>query len=196
MKTWIRIVVSLIVIFFGIGLLLVFKNLQILTTTTGDFILITGTNVLIIGGIVFLSLTILMYRKGSSTGRQVSLGKIKKEAGVALSQLFYDPSNLRQADTAAYHLRRLAAAEKNKEAYDALKRGNVPQNLMYLTSEALKSAEYRRDPSVKRLGSDLGDGELNNPGLLKKSYTHLRNTTQKGLARVLYSLLTTLYPSR
>ena len=196
MKTWLRIFVSLIVIFLGIGILLVFKNLQILTTTTGDFVLITGTNVLIFGGIMFLSLTILMSRKSISTGKQMALGEIKRGTGLAVSQLLYNPSNLQQADTAAYHLRRLAAAEKNKEAYEALKRGDVPKNLMYLTSEALKNAEHRGDPSVERLGSDLADGQLNDPNLLKRTFYHLRNTGQKGLARALYSLLASLYSYR
>ena len=59
MKTWFRAVAILFVIFLGVGLLVALKSFSVPTVTTGEFILISGTNSLIIGGIILLSLTLL-----------------------------------------------------------------------------------------------------------------------------------------
>lgn len=200
MKTWLRIVVSLIVIFFGIGLLLVFKNLQILTATTGQFILITGTNTLIIGGILLLSLTILTYRKGvSSTGRQMALEESGKEAGIkALAQLLKEPYDTKTAFALEHYLKQLAHS-KDKEDYRILKESGGAKNLMSLASEVRRRAESRGDPYLGKFISDIIDGRSDDDKLRERGWYNfkgIQNKALSSLASAIYRLFFQAYSHR
>lgn len=192
MKTWFRIVAILFVIFLGVGLLVALKSFSVPTVTTGEFILISGTNSLIIGGIILLSLTVLTsYRKGGSGGK-VTPEEIRSEAGKNLAELIRGPYNPEVTKSLKYYLNRLASAEGDKKALKALYElnpGELDKKLMSLVSEAKSRAYGQGDPSVGRLGSDLSDGHLDDPGLLKRGWYHFKNTTQSGLANIIYHLL-------
>ncbi len=196
MKTWFRVVAILFVIFLGVGLLVALKSFSVPTVTTGEFILISGTNSLIIGGIILLSLTVLTsYRKGVSE-EKATPEKIRGEFGEAFAQLIMDSSNpsleayrLKEAGRVADLLRKVAASEKNTKAYDALRGGGLNTALINVADNLRVGAEKTGDRYLREFTTDIKDGRADNKNLFRRIFQYLKDTPQSGLAKVIYSLL-------
>jgi len=80
---------------------------------------------------MFLSLTVVMFRRSDSTRKQISPEDIKRVAGMAVSQLLYHPDDPQQATAIVDYLKMLAAIGNNREAYKELKSNDTPKNSLY-----------------------------------------------------------------
>ncbi|MDI6826576.1 MAG: hypothetical protein QMD36_05350 [Candidatus Aenigmarchaeota archaeon] len=171
MKTWFRVAVSLCVIFGALGLLFLFKTLQIPTDATGEFILITGAGTLIIGGILLLILTSL-----SVMSARIAVEKEKPIEGMIKSiesKLLHDIYNMEPENIegkfawniGAYAVYLRSQKVKNLSVYKAFVSAikNVAQRLKdYLMKNTPKLEIYTLD--------DLSSSEPKTISLIDRFY--------------------------